>query len=182
MEQKEFRIVIDNQDKLLSALQGIEGLPIWKAENSHGSMAIIEIGKPHLELRSELRSKKTPNKSRGIKNWRVFAVGQYSLHIWDCDWEVKDGNRYIGGPRSKDFVQKGLKFIEGRFIQRVEIRPRDCKLILGFERGVSLRLKLFDHLEDLWYLYRNKGKRWSIFFNEFGDLEKEKSFDHSVII
>jgi hypothetical protein len=166
---------MDTQEKLQAEIKKIEHKPIWKAVNSHGSMAIIEIGTPHLEIREDIRGKKTEQELKKARDWRVFAAGQYSLHIWDCEWEVRENKKYIGGTTSIEGVQKGLRFIEGRFIQSIEIKPRNHSLYLKFEHQISLRLRPFDHIDDQWFLYKNKGKRWSIFFDQDGELKKEWS-------
>jgi hypothetical protein len=38
-------------------------------------------------------------------------------------------------------------------------------------------MKPFDHFDDQWFLYSNKGKRWALFFDEYGELRKEKLSD-----
>jgi hypothetical protein len=167
---------------MIDQLKKIEMMPIWRAENSLGSMAILEIGKPQLEVRKEFRNKKNSKMKGSINDWRVFAVGEYSLHIWDSNWKVLSGNVYIGGSTSQKSVQKGLKFIEGRFIKKVGIKQRTLMLSIEFEHNIVLSIKPFDHLDYTWTLAKNTGKRWSLGYNENGEIEKESSKETIAVI
>jgi hypothetical protein len=126
--------------KLLKQIfKKVYGKPSWNAHRVYGSIIAFEFGKPKLEV---LKKVFYPNKKSVRKYPRrmVTVHGEWSLTIYCCVWEIRQGNQKICSTKSRiEKIGQGCSILDGQILTKVTVDPKTLRTDFYFDLGGHLQ-------------------------------------------
>jgi hypothetical protein len=141
------------------AFEPIMGLPCWGVTRFHGSMLMIEFGEPRLSVEEPrsvpLRLEVGPE--HGLAR-RVSAVGQWTLEILSCDWELRLGPDVIAHHETQDpFMARALRHFEGQALNDASVDEIAACTTFAFDLGATLTTRPAQQMRA-----KDAGEHWTL--------------------
>ena len=144
-------------EKLLQQIfKKVYGKPSWRVQKSDGSTISFEFGKPKLKV-SEKVIQPNPKTGRKYPKRRVTIYGDWNLWVFDCDWEIRQGDSKICDSNSQaEKISQGCTILDGQMLNEVVVHPKTLTTDFYFDLGGHLKTKPCkneDEPSSMWDLF-----------------------------
>jgi hypothetical protein len=140
--------------------KGILGKLSWDVKPGHGSFLTMEFGKPHLEVREPIATRKgvTAKVKQQLARRHVYVRGAWHFWIMYCDWEVRCNGKRVGDSSTKTKIRRAADFLDGQKLIRFSILPSKAQSIFVFDLGASLTTLPYDKGSEQWMFFEPSKK------------------------
>ena len=122
----------------------------WGSQRVHGSMLILEFGKPSLYINII--------KNVSFIKRRIASVqGEWSLSICDCQWKIiAKGDVICSNDADHDLIEASIKKIDGQYLEKIEYDIDSKAYVFIFDLGFQLwTWRQVNSIDDQWQIFKS---------------------------